>query len=191
MFNLLPLTKAFLDNPQTCFDAICQYVLRTDRRVNDDDDDAFISLSSTMRKQRHLRARLSPSILIYILLVKTITRSQSIRCGEQMTCSLLCPNPDALWYGSDNQMIVNNSQRYHLKYSPENVQLIIVHVNAFDQGEYICMNNNQSESFIHRYQLQVGTMHDLLPLFFLCNSLLFLFFPIVWYWTRKYSTIDQ
>ena len=141
-----------------------------------------------MRRQRHSCER--ASFLIYILLLKTITRSQLIRCGEHMICSLFCPNPNTLWYGSDNQTIVNNSDKYQLKNSQENVQLIIAHFTVFDQGEYMCVNN-ESKALIQRYQLEVGTMKDLLPLFFLFNSVFLLLIPIVCYCTRKYSTSDS
>ena len=128
-----------------------------------------------------------PSLFI-ILLSITITRSQSIICGEKTHYSIFCPIPNALWFGPNNQSIPTNSNKYEIKYSSDNVQLTIDHLTSLDEGEYVC-RNNETNHIIKRYQLKLGTIKSVLLLFFILIISILIFIPIFWILGKKYSGI--
>lgn len=129
-------------------------------------------------------------ILLIIFLSITITLSEYVVRGEKTRYSILCPIPNALWFGPNNQSILTNANKYSIKYSSDNVQLTIDHLTSFDEGEYICQNN-ETNHIIKRYELKLGTIKNVLLLFFILISSILLFIPIFWYLGKKYSGINQ
>ncbi|CAF0845772.1 unnamed protein product [Rotaria sordida] len=101
-----------------------------------------------------------------------------------------CPIPNGHWYGPNNQSIIANTNKYEIKYSFDNVQLIIDHLTFFDEGEYICQNN-QTNYIIKRYKLKLGTIKNVLQPFFILIFSILIFIPIFWFLGKKYSGINQ
>jgi hypothetical protein len=125
--------------------------------------------------------------LIIFPLIKIILPDYVIR-GEKTRYSLFCPIPNALWFGPNNQTILTNSDKYQMKYSFDNVQLTINYLTSFDQGEYLCFNNETNDT-IKQYELKIGTIKNVLPLFILLITSILLLIPLFWYLGRKYSGI--
>jgi hypothetical protein len=132
----------------------------------------------------------SLTILFIIFLSITITFSHHVIRGEKTRYSIFCPIPNALWFGPNNQSILTNSNKYEIKYSSDNVQLTIDHLTSIDEGEYICQNN-QTNHIIKRYELKIGTIKNVLLLFFILIFCILIFIPIFWYLGKKYSGINQ
>jgi hypothetical protein len=132
----------------------------------------------------------SLSILSITFLSLTITVSQCVMRGEKTRYSIFCPNPNAHWFGPHNQSILANSNKYDIKYSSDNVQLTIDHLTFDDEGEYICQNN-ETNHIIKRYRLKVGTIKNVLLLFFISIVSILIFIPIFWFLGKKYSVINQ
>jgi hypothetical protein len=126
--------------------------------------------------------------IIFHLIINTF--SQDIIRGEKTRYAFFCPISNALWFGPNNQTIRMNSSKYEMKYSINNVQLIIDHLTSFDEGEYICLNNKTND-IIKRYQLKVGTIKNVLFRFFIFISSILLLIPIFWYLGKKYSGLNQ
>lgn len=129
-------------------------------------------------------------VLNVLLLSVAITRSQYVRRGEKTAYSLVCPMPNTLWLGPNNQTILADPAKYQLKYSAENVRLTIDQLTSLDEGEYLCLNN-ETNHLIQRYQLKIGTIRDVLPAFLLLGSTILLFIPTFWYLGKRYSGIDR
>jgi hypothetical protein len=130
-----------------------------------------------------------PILFIIFLLIK-IPLSHNVIRGEKTCYSLYCPIPNALWFGPNNQSIIANSYKYEIKYSSDNVQLIIDHLTSFDEGEYICINN-ETNYIVKQYKLKVGTIKNVLHLFFIIIISILILIPIFWYLGKKYSGIHQ
>jgi hypothetical protein len=130
-----------------------------------------------------------PILFIIFLLIK-ITRSHYVICGEKTRYSLFCPISNALWFGPNNESIIANSYKYQMKYSLDSVQLIIDHLTSDDEGEYICLNN-ETNSIVKQYKLKLGTIKNVLLLFFILISSILILIPIFWYLGKKYSGINQ
>ena len=124
-----------------------------------------------------------PILVISFLLIK-VSFTQHVIRGEKTRLILLCPLPNSLWYGPKNQTILPT------KYSLDHVQLTIDYLIPSDQGEYTCLNN-ETNQIIKKYEVKLGTMKNILPLFFILISMIVFLIPIFWYLGKRYSGIDQ
>jgi hypothetical protein len=151
----------------------------------------MFSTTTKKKKPRIFEEMSSVPILLFIIfsLIEIILPDYVIR-GEKTRYSLFCPIPNALWFGPNNQTIRVNSDKYQMKYSVDNVQLTINHLTSFDEGEYLCFNN-ETNDIIQRYELKIGTIKNVLPVFVLLITSIILLIPIFWYLGRKYSGINQ
>jgi hypothetical protein len=148
--------------------------------------------SRRRKKPAHLFVKMSsvPILFFIILLLIEIILPEYVTHGEKTRCSLFCPIPNAFWFGPNNQTILIDSNKYQLKYSFENVRLIINRLTLFDEGEYLCFNN-ETNDIIQRYELKIGTIKNVLPIFVFLITSIVLLIPIFWYLGRKYSGINQ
>jgi len=140
------------------------------------------------KKERVFVKMHSFSILFIIILLIKMIFSEYVMRGEKTRYSLLCPISNALWFGPNNQTIIANSYKYEIKYSFDNVQLTIHHLTLLDEGEYICLNN-ETNDIIKQYKLKLGTIKNVLLVFFILISLILILIPIFWYLGKKYSGI--
>jgi hypothetical protein len=93
-------------------------------------------------------------------------------------------------YSLHDFSIIANSYKYEIKYSFDSVQLTIDHLTSHDEGEYICLNN-ETNHIVKQYKLKLGTIKNVLLLFFILISSILILIPIFWYLGKKYSGINQ
>ena len=129
--------------------------------------------------------------ILYIIFLSTNTALfQYVIRGEKTRYAIICPIPNGHWLGPYNQSIVNNSNKYKLKYSFNSVQLIIEHLTSHDEGEYVCQNN-QTNHIVKQFELKLGTIKSVLLPFFILTFSILIFIPMFWFLGRNYSGINQ
>ena len=141
-------------------------------------------------KKRVFKTMYLQVIPLIICLSITITISEYVIRGEKTRYSMFCPDSNALWFGPNNESILPQENKYEIKSSSDNIQLTINYLTTFDEGEYICQNN-ETNLIIKRYQLKIGRIKTILLPFFLIISSILLFIPIFWFLGKKYSGINQ
>lgn len=126
--------------------------------------------------------------LLFLNFFTPIIYTDDVIRGEKTRSIFSCPTSNAHWYGPNNQTI--DSERYHIKYSTDNVQLIIDYLSPLDQGEYLCLHNETNE-ILQRYDLKLGTIDNVLLFTCLIICFIMILIPIFWFLGKRYSGIDQ